>query len=388
MKTKPTQKNIPDGWEVTKIEEIAPLQRGFDLPVVQIKDGDYPVVFSNGVLAKHNVYKVKGPGVVTGRSGTLGQVHYIKENFWPHNTSLWVTDFKGNSPKFIFYFYKNLGLLRFGTGSGVPTLNRNDVHRHNVFFPPLPEQNRIVKVLEAWDEAIEVLAKKIKHKKEIKKGLMQNLLTGKIRLPKLTNKWELIKLSDVGSFSKGMGVLKDEVTELGHNVVRYGELYTKYNFKIEKVFSHIPDGVVPTTKKIKYGDILFAGSGETADEIGKSVAYLSKEDCYAGGDIIVFTPKKSHSLFLSYFFNTGVARKKFSQLGQGNSVVHLYKSDLEKLSFELPETEEQDRIASILDASSKEISELEKKLSLIKEQKKFLLNNLITGTIRTPKSIK
>jgi len=111
-------------WEVKKLGSLAPLQRGFDLPTAQLRRGRHPVVYSNGVLNHHVAFKVKGPGVVTGRSGTIGRVTYVEHDYWPHNTSLWVTDFKGNAPKFTFYLYTWIGLEQFATGSGVPTLNR------------------------------------------------------------------------------------------------------------------------------------------------------------------------------------------------------------------------------------------------------------------------
>jgi type I restriction enzyme S subunit len=133
-----------DPWEQRKLGEVAPLQRGFDLPVNQMTPGPYPVVMSNGIGGWHSKYMVKGPGVVTGRSGTIGSLHYIEQNFWPHNTSLWVTSFNGNEPRFIYWLYASIGLERFGSGSGVPTLNRNDVHDLRVGFPcDVAEQRRI-----------------------------------------------------------------------------------------------------------------------------------------------------------------------------------------------------------------------------------------------------
>jgi type I restriction enzyme, S subunit len=94
---------IPEDWNVKKVGNVAPLQRGFDLPTPQLKSGSYPVVYSNGVLNYHNKAMAKAPGVVTGRSGTIGKVNYIEDDYWPHNTTLWVTDFKGNNPKYIYY---------------------------------------------------------------------------------------------------------------------------------------------------------------------------------------------------------------------------------------------------------------------------------------------
>ncbi|MCC8047171.1 MAG: restriction endonuclease subunit S [Clostridiales bacterium] len=133
---------------------MAPLQRGFDLPKAQMEDGDYPVVMSNGINGFHSKYKVKAPGVVTGRSGTIGHLHYIEQDYWPHNTTLWVTDFKGNVPLFIYYLYQCLGLDKFQSGSGVPTLNRNDVHDTVLSVPKPDEQTRIAAFLQSLDHLI------------------------------------------------------------------------------------------------------------------------------------------------------------------------------------------------------------------------------------------
>lgn len=170
-------------WEVKRLGDVSPLQRGFDLPTPKIRQGNYPVVYSNGVLNHHFLFMVKGPGVVTGRSGTIGNVHFIEDDFWPHNTSLWVTSFEGNSPKFIFYLLTNLGLERFGTGSGVPTLNRNDVHAYGVRIPPTAEEQiAIAAILSDMDAEIAALETKLAKARQIKQGMMRELLTGRIRL--------------------------------------------------------------------------------------------------------------------------------------------------------------------------------------------------------------
>ena len=144
-----------DPWEQRKLIMVAPLQRGFDLPAEKIIPGVYPVMMSNGIGAYHNEYKVKGPGVVTGRSGTIGNLQYVESAFWPHNTTLWVTKFYGNHPKFIYYLYEKIDLKRYKAGSGVPTLNRNDVHDTMVFFPASrKEQELISAVLTYLDNLI------------------------------------------------------------------------------------------------------------------------------------------------------------------------------------------------------------------------------------------
>jgi hypothetical protein len=94
-----------------------------------------PIVSSSGISSYHNQWKVKGPGVVIGRKGTLGTVHFIPSNFWPHDTTLWVKDFKGNNPKLLNYFLQSLKLQNFDVGASNPTLNRNHLHKINIVFP-------------------------------------------------------------------------------------------------------------------------------------------------------------------------------------------------------------------------------------------------------------
>ena len=170
-------------WKRTKMENIAPLQRGFDLPNSQLKQGEYPVVYSNGVMAFHNKFMVTAPGVVTGRSGTIGAVFYIENNFWPHNTSLWVTNFFNNIPLFVYHLYQFINIEKCASGSGVPTLNRNDVHKIEISIPcDKDEQQAIADILSAADKEIDLLEQELVQLEQKKKSLMQLLLTGIVRV--------------------------------------------------------------------------------------------------------------------------------------------------------------------------------------------------------------
>ena len=171
-------------WVTDKIENIAPLQRGFDLPTSQIKEGNVPVVYSNGICNYHNKGKCKAPGLVTGRSGTIGHFTYIPSGeYWPHNTSLWVTSFFDNYPLYIYYIYSTLKFENFMGGSGVPTLNRNDIHEIEIKIPNnRNEQESIAEILNDIDLELKSLGAKFLKYKDFKKGMMQQLLTGKMRL--------------------------------------------------------------------------------------------------------------------------------------------------------------------------------------------------------------
>jgi type I restriction enzyme S subunit len=144
-------------WVNTTLGDVLTLQRGFDLPEVERSPGPYPVIASNGPVGTHSKAMVEGPGVVIGRSGSLGGGQYIIDDFWPLNTTLWVKDFKGNDRRFCYYLLKSLDLAHFNAGSGVPTLNRNHIHPLPIFVPEDPvEQYAIGHILGALDDKIEL----------------------------------------------------------------------------------------------------------------------------------------------------------------------------------------------------------------------------------------
>lgn len=146
---------MPDGWRQTTIGDVVTLQRGFDITRTEQRPGEVPVVSSGGVSSWHDRAMVKGPGVVIGRKGTLGHTYYLATNYWPHDTTLWVRDFKGNDPRFVYYFFSALKVLQLDVGSANPTLNRNHVHPIRTLWPPVEEQRRIVGVLGALDDLID-----------------------------------------------------------------------------------------------------------------------------------------------------------------------------------------------------------------------------------------
>lgn len=142
--------NKGEGWEEKRFDEACVLQRGFDLPTHSRIHGKYALVTSNGITDRINQFKVKSPGVATGRSGTIGNIHFIEEDYWPLNTALYIKNFHGNDEKFIYYFLIWFNLGQFSSGAGVPTLNRNHVHSEKVCIPKsLQTQQEIVAKLDA-----------------------------------------------------------------------------------------------------------------------------------------------------------------------------------------------------------------------------------------------
>ncbi len=148
-------------FQTKRFDNFIKLNRGFDLPDDKIVSGKYPVVASTSVKAYHNEFKVKAPAVVTGRSGSLGKIQFIDNDCWPLNTTLYVKDFKGNNPKYVYYLLQTMHLEQYNAGAGVPTLNQNHLHSIKLKIHSLPTQERIADILSTYDDLIENNNKRI-----------------------------------------------------------------------------------------------------------------------------------------------------------------------------------------------------------------------------------
>lgn len=142
-------------WRKTKLGNVITLKRGYDLPNSSRQIGCVPIVSSSGISDYHNECKVKAPGVITGRYGTIGKVFYVTQDFWPLNTTLYVEDFKGNNPLFISYFLQCIDFQAYAAKSAVPGINRNDLHLAEVIVPDTTIQQKITHILSTYDNLIE-----------------------------------------------------------------------------------------------------------------------------------------------------------------------------------------------------------------------------------------
>ena len=173
---------IPAHWTDAPLGTFITLQRGFDLPAHSRVEGGVPVVSSSGVSGFHSEAKVKGPGVVTGRYGTLGTVHYIEQDFWPLNTTLFVKEYRHCDARFISYLLQTLNLGQFNDKTSVPGVNRNHVHAMYVAMPPVEEQGRIIPILNCIDQKISREESYCMALGTLFASLLHNLMNGKVRV--------------------------------------------------------------------------------------------------------------------------------------------------------------------------------------------------------------
>jgi type I restriction enzyme S subunit len=172
------------GWSVTRLGEQFEFQRGFDVTKSHQRAGRVPVVSSGGIKSFHDTAMVKGPGVVIGRKGTLGKVFYLADDFWPHDTTLWVKDFHGNHPRLVYYFLRGLDVAHLDSGAANPALNRNSLHPLPILWPSRSLQDGLVAKLEAVERATQDLQslyrRKIAALDELKQSLLHQAFSGNL----------------------------------------------------------------------------------------------------------------------------------------------------------------------------------------------------------------
>ncbi len=216
--------------------------------------------------------------------------------------------------------------------------------------------------------------------KSIPKGYKQT------EIGAIPSDWNVRTLSEIGTFKKGKNIKKDSVLIEGIPCIRYGEIYTHHDEYVKRFYSFINEETARQSQSIKAGDLLFAGSGETAEEIGKCVAYLDAVEAYAGGDIIILSPDDYDSKYLGFLMNYKIVVAQKSQLGQGDAVVHIYSSSLGKISIPIPPTKtEQTAIATVLSDTDALIEGLEKIIAKKRAIKKGGMQELLTGKRRLPR---
>ncbi|MDD1419337.1 restriction endonuclease subunit S [Dolichospermum sp. ST_sed1] len=383
-------RQLPVGWEIKKLGEVCTLQRGFDLPKGQREEGDYLLISSSGCIDTHTEAKSFAPGVVTGRSGSIGSVFFITEDFWPLNTTLYVKDFHGNDPRFIFYLLNKFDLKRFASGVGVPTLNRNSVHSELVIIPSsIIEQKRIVAIadeaFEGIDRAIRNTEKNLSNARELFESYLNSIFTQK------GDGWVKSKLNEVC----------EKITDGTHQTPKYFETgfvflssrnVTTGAINWDKV-KYIDDAQHITMQKRvspRLYDILLAKNGTTgvAALVDKDIDF----DIYVSLALLrplpVILPK-----FMLHFVNSPVAKEQFNKRLKGIGVPNLHLEEIREVTICYPqELRLQEGIIIKIDEMRSQILRLEniyrQKIAALKELKQSILQKAFTGELTAHKGEK
>ncbi len=401
-------------WQTKKLGELSKVQTG---PFgAQLHEKDYvktngtPIItvenLSGGIVkllqstplvsdsdkARLHRYVLREGDIVFSRVGSVDRSAYVTRSAdgWMFSGRLLrVHPSEKLDAKYLNYHLNNertKNLIRnLAVGGTMPSLNTEILNFVPIHFPEKPEQERIVEVLEVWDEYIEKLEQKIALKEQLKNGLMQQLLIGKLRLPGFVGNWQTRRVSELVDVKKGSGLSKDTLSSDGAECVLYGEIYTKYDEIIDSVESRT---LTKTGVTSKSGDILIPASTTTSNLDVATAACITKSGVLLGGDINILRPKvELNGEFIALLLSRA-EKYNLAKRAQGITIVHLYGKDVAKMKISIPDTEEQDEIVKIYEIAREELRILKNELSNLKQQKKYLLKNLITGTIRTPEDLK
>lgn len=354
-------------------------QRGFDLPHRIRRKGPIPIVSSAGTTDFHDVANVLAPGVVTGRYGTIGQLFYLEESFWPLNTTLYVRDFQGNDPKFVYYLLHSFDFGAFSGKSGVPGVNRNDLHAEVVSIPRCVEEQRaIATALSDVDALIAGLERLIAKKRDIKQAAMQQLLTGQARLPGFNGDWSRRRLGELAEMGSGGTPPAGNPGYYGGTIpwVAISDMTQAGRF-LERTERSLSDSGLANSAAQLFpaGTVLYAMYASLGE---CSIACM--ELCTSQA-ILGIRPRTG--LVRDFLYYVLTSRREFVKtLGQQGTQSNLNKGIVQDFEILLPPTAEQTAIATVLSDIDAELSALEARLTKTRAIKQGMMQELLTGRTR------
>lgn len=274
--------------------------------------------------------------------------------------------------------------ITHSAGGLSPRVKFKDLANYEFYLPPEEEQPKLAKLLWAGDKLIQSsinlkkqLSMQLNLEIELKiHGETLNGFTVRQVIEKLEKRTSVKALKYMGEVFKGKGIPKSDVVNEGIPCVRYGELYTKHHRIIRDFHSFITSDTAKNAIKLETNDILFAGSGETITEIGKSASFIGCEEVYAGSDILVFRPKDMDGRYIGYLMNSQLVRQQLNKFGTGATVMHVYGSDIEKIKVPVKTKAEQTMIGDFLERISERITMVENKLLVSKVLQKKLIEEM------------
>lgn len=401
-------KGVPAGWVQCKLGNALTLQRGFDLPQRLRKEGSIPIISSSGESGWHNKAIISPPGIVTGRYGTIGEVFFIDRPFWPLNTTLYVREFNGITPFYAYFLLKTVDFQSHSGKSGVPGVNRNDVHQENILLPPIKEQIAISTTLSNVDELISALERLLSKKQAIKTATMQQLLTGKTRLPQfalrddgtakgykkselgdIPEDWDNSTYGQVFSFLATSTNARSDLSDTGEcGYIHYGDIHTKWNNNLNLENSSVPriSSDLVSSSFIKDGDLIMADASEDYAGIGKSIEIQGVRDNIIVAGLHTYLLRDMNNIFVNgfrgYLHCIRAVKANIDRLATGMKVFGVSKNNLKTIPIPVPPKEEQTAIAAILSDMDKEIQTLQQRLDKTRQLKQGMMQELLTGKTR------
>lgn len=400
---------VPDGWGVHKLEDIAKYRRGsFPQPYgldkwfdddghsfVQVYDVDTNLKLKDVTKAKisdlaveKSVLAPRGTVLVT-LQGSIGRVAITQYPAYVDRTLLIIKELKLEGD--LSYLAISLQELfaeekKRAPGGTIKTITKAALNNFKIFWPPRKEQQKIAKILSTWDEAIATTEQLLANSEQQKKALMQQLLTGKKRLPGFEGEWRQLSLTDIGDISSAGVDKKSDKNEMKVRLLNYLDVFRK-EFIFNQELQHevtAPDAKIASCD-VRKGDVFFTPSSETRDELAfPAVACETMPGVVYSYHVVRLRPKIKLDLnFSAYLFQTREFKRQAYRAGDGSGQRYVISQKaFRRMEVSVPSISEQEAIGRVLRAASDEIIELSQELDFLIEEKKALMQQLLTGKRR------
>lgn len=363
--------------------DIASIYQPQTIAQNQFTENGFPVYGANGIIGFFNNFNHdKDQVLLSCRGENCGSVNFSVGKCWITGNTMVINvdQNKKIDKKYLYYQLKSQNLRYLISGSGQPQIVRNVLTNHEIQLVDLSEQEKIGSFLSAIDRFIEKQKEKVERIKSLKKGYLQKMFPAdgkdkpEIRFKGFSGGWQEINLGKHGSFFKGNSYGRDNISESGENLILYGDLFTLYSGRIEKVINHT-ESVFDNTVYGEPGDLLFPGS-TTVDALSLISPSALMKKSLLGGDVIAYRSKKLSAIFLAFLI-LGRYRQDFAKKAQGTTIVHMYASSLSEIPIMVPiDKQEQEQIGSFLSAIDRLIEKEESAIERYESLKKGYLQKI------------
>jgi type I restriction enzyme S subunit len=383
---KKVEADVTRGWTDTKLSTVLELAYGKSLPKRSRKAGPYPVYGSNGVVGYHSEAAVQGPGIIVGRKGSCGEVHYCGSDFWPIDTTYYVTLKENANLRFVAYLLSSMGLSEMNSHSTIPGLNRERVYQIPVSLPPLPEQEKIAAVLLKIQRAIQTQENIMRSLRDLKKSAMQHVFTHGLRgekakvteIGEIPESWEVVPLGQIASIERGKFthrprndpdyyggdipfIQTGDVAQSNGRIRTYSQTLNKRGLSVSKIF---PSGTILITIAANIGD----------------TSILDFDSAFPDSIIGITPGNEVNSQYLEFYLRT--QKRRMHQLAPKGTQMNINIQFLKPWPVKLPPTKEQLKIAQVLSCLVQKEEMHESQKSALQDLFKTTLNKLMTGEIR------
>lgn len=384
---------IPAGWHLQPMADIVSVEYGKSPKKVVTDNGPYPVIGTGGVTGYASAYLHPGNTTVIGRKGTINKPSFLSEKFWAIDTTYYVTQYKSTDPKWFYYALSSLDLSAFNEASGVPSLNRETLYAIPFLSPPLTEQKKIATILSSIDDTIEKTRAQIGKLKDLKTGMMQELLTQGIghtvfkdsQVGRIPANWSCCLLQDVAVIQTGVaknGKITGNLIEVPY--LRVANVQDGY-LDLREIKTISLEVSRLNRFLLRHEDVLVNEGGDF-DKLGRGFIWHNQiSPCVHQNHVFVVRTEKSKLLPIFFNYLSGSEYGKKYYLGcakQTTNLASLNSTQLKAFPVLLPPIHEQRRICEVLQSFDKRLQNSINYLETLQILKKSLMQDLLTGKIR------